>query len=255
MNIINSLNHSLNHSKIPPPPPNLNLRIWYKFVGNVNNSAPNYLSSNNGTVVIKSKGSQTQAIINPTLPNSNTTVQYMDTFVGGGNSFGSYSYINLGTISTLTLSQGFTISLWVYSTKTSSDIGDSFIIALNNLSGALSVGNYNNNISIMQAAGPSYNLYIFNGACSFTMSSNLWNYLCITLNSSNKINVYLNGTTILSNITNPYYPTSTSFINNSLGYYIPAGAHKSFAGKMADFRLYNSVLTEAQIGNIYAGYA
>ena len=248
MNIINSLNHY----KILPP--SLNLRIWYKFAGNLTNSAPNYLGSNNGTVFNRSTGSQTQANINPTLPNSNTTVQYMDTFVGGGTSSGSYSYINLGTISNLTLSQGFTISLWIYSTKTSSNIGDSFIFALNNLSSALSNGNYNNNISIMQASGTSYNLYIFNGSHSFTMSSNVWNYLCITLNSSKKINVYLNGTTISSNITTPYYPTSTSFTNNSLGYYIPAGAHNSFDGKMADFRLYNSVLTEAKIGNIYAGY-
>ena len=248
MNIINSLNHY----KILPP--SLNIRIWFKFAGNLTNSAPNYLGSNNGTVVNGSTGSQTQAIINPTLPNSNTTVQYMDTFVGGGTSSGSYSYINLGTILNLTLSQGFTISLWIYSTKTSSNIGDSFIFALNNKNSNLSIGNYNNSISIMQASGTAYNLYIFNGSHSFPMSSNVWNYLCITLNSSKKINVYVNGTTIFSNITTPQYPTSSSFINNSLGYYIPAGAHNSFNGKMADFRLYNSVLTEAKIGNIYAGY-
>ena len=47
--------------------------------------------------------------------------------------------------------------------------------------------------------------------------------------------------------------TSTTFTNNSLGYYAPANAHNSFRGNMADFRFYNTVLTAAEIAAVYNG--
>lgn len=228
------------------------LKIWYKFAGNLTNSAPNFSGSNNGTVVSGGSGSQSQTGISPALSNGNTSTAYMDIFNGGGTSSGTYSYINLGSISGLTLSQGFTICFWAYSTKSGG--GDSYIFALNN--SGISGGNYANGLCIAQSSANAYKNYIFNNYTgnAFTMNSNSWQHLCITINSSNIYNVYVNGTNVLSNITNPYsYPTSTSFTANSLGYYSPAGPHNSFVGNMADFRLYNTVLLPAEIAFVYGG--
>ena len=228
------------------------LRIWYKFAGNVTNSAPNYSGSNNGTIVNGSGATNTQIAVSPAI-SANTSVTTMCTFNGGATSSGAYSFINLQTISSLTLSDGFTICMFIYSTKTSG--GDTYIFALNNP--GISGGTYAGGLCISQSATSPYNKYVFNNAGTtnaVTLTPNTWVHYAVTINSSNLYNVYLNGVLTLSNITNPFsYPTATNFTLNSLGSYSPIGPHNTFKGNMADFRLYNSVLSAGEITAIYNG--
>lgn len=228
------------------------LRIWYVFSGNVNNSAPSYLGSNNGTIVNGTGATNTQVAISPTIT-ANTTVTTMCTFNGGGTSSGAYSFINLQTISGLVLSQGFTICMYIYSTKNSG--GDTYIYALNNQ--GVSGGTYAGGLCISQSATSPYNKYVFNNGGvtnAATIPPNTWVHYAVTLNSNNVYNVYLNGVLTLSNITNPYsYPTATNFTLNSLGSYTPIGPHNTFKGNMADHRFYNCVLTAEEVYAIYNG--
>ena len=230
------------------------LKIWYKFNSNLTNSAPSFAGSNNGTVVNGSGATNTQVAISPAL-SANSTVTTMCTFNGGGTSGGAYSYINLQTISGLVLSQGFTICMFIYSTKSSG--GDSYIFNLNNTSGNVANGIFTNGICISQPSVPTYNKYVFNNygnTPAIVISPNTWTHLAITLNSSNIYNVYINGVINLAPQTNPYaYITATTFTNNSLGYYAPANAHNSFRGNIADFRFYNTVLTATEISAVYNG--
>lgn len=228
------------------------LRIWYKFVGNVTNSAPNYSGSNNGTIVLGAGATNTQVAVSPVI-SANTSITNMNTFNGGGTSSGNYSFIDLQTISSLTLSQGFTICMFIYSTKNSG--GDTYILALNNQ--GVSGGNYPGGLCISQSANTPYDKYVFNNGGvtnAATITPNTWVHYAVTINSSNVYNVYLNGVLTLANITNPYsYPTATNFTINSLGSYSPAGPHNTFKGNMADYRLYNTVLTAGEINAIYIG--
>ena len=132
------------------------LKIWYKFNSNLNNSAPSFVGSNNGTVVNGSGATNTQVAISPALT-ANSTVKTMCTFNGGGTNGGAYSYINLQTISGLVLSQGFTICMFIYSTKR-----DSYIFNLNNTSGNVANGIFTNGICISQPSVATYNKYVFN---------------------------------------------------------------------------------------------
>ena len=112
-------------------------RIWYTFAGNVNNSAPSYIGSNNGAILNGAGATNTQVAVSPVI-SANNSITNMNTFNGGGTSSGNYTFINLQTLSSLTLSQGFTICMFIYSTKTSG--GDTYILALNNP--GVSGGNY-----------------------------------------------------------------------------------------------------------------
>ena len=228
------------------------LRIWYTFAGNVNNSAPSYIASNNGAIVNGADATNTQVAVSPVI-SANSSITNMNTFNGGGTSSGNYSFINLQTLSSLTLSQGFTICIFIYSTKNSG--GDTYILALNNQ--GVSGGNYAGGLCISQSTNSPYNKYVFNNGGvtnAATIPPNTWTHYAVTINSSNVYNVYLNGVLTLSNITNPFsYPTATNFTLNSLGSYSPAGPHNTFKGNMADYRLYNSVLTVEEINAIYIG--
>ena len=230
------------------------LRIWYKFNSNLTNSAPSFLGSNNGTIVSGSNATNTQIAISPVI-SGNSSISNMNTFNGGGTNGGNYTYINLQTISGLVLSQGFTICMYIYSTKTSG--GDSYIFNLNNTSGNVANGIFTNGICISQPSVATYNKYVFNNygnTPAIVIPPNTWTHLAISLSASNIYNVYINGVINLSSQTNPYaYVTATTFTNNSLGFYAPAGPHNSFRGNMADFRFYNTVLTAEEINAIHIG--
>ena len=230
------------------------LKIWYKFNSNLTNSAPSFLGSNNGTVINGPGATNTQVAISPAIT-ANSNITNMCTFNGGGTNGTNYTYINLQTISGLVLSQGFTICMYIYSTKTSG--GDTYIFNVNNTSGNVADGIFTNGICISQCTVPTYNKYVFNNygnTPAIVIPPNTWTHLAISLNASNIYNVYINGVINLSNQTNPYgYVTSTTFTNNSLGYYAPANAHNSFRGNMADFRFYNTVLTAGEVTSIYNG--
>ena len=210
------------------------LRIWYTFAGNLTNSAPSFSGSNNGTIVSGPGATNTQVAISPVI-SANSSISNMNTFNGGGTSSGNYTFINLQTLSSLTLSQGFIICIFIYSTKTTG--GDAYILALNN-QGVSKNGTYAGGLCISQSANSPYNKYIFNNGGvtnAATIPPKTWVHYAVTINSSNVYNVYLNGVLTLSNITNPFsYPTSATFTLNSLGSYSPPGPHNTFKGNIAD---------------------
>jgi hypothetical protein len=258
MNTLSTLQSTITKSSksipvvIPYPVQPTKLRLWYKFAGNINNSAPNYSTVNHATAVNGGSGSQTQSSISPALPNGNTSTAYMNTFAGGGSSSGSYSYMNLYSMSGLVLTQGLSYSFWIYSTKTGG--GDTYIMAMN--LPQIQSGNFDGGFAIANPSGSLYQNYIFNyyTGNNFQMLVNTWQHCTVTINSSNIYNVYVNGTKVLNNITNVgVYPTSSTFNGNSLGSYSPIGPHNTLTGRLADFRFYNTVLTDAEIGYIYAG--
>ena len=157
------------------------LKIWYKFAGNLTNLAPSFGGSNNGTIVNGTGATNKQVAISPTI-SANSSVTTMCTFNGGGTYTGAYSYINLQTISSLVLSQGFTICMYLYSTKTSG--GDSYILNLNNTSDNVSNGIFTNGICISQPSVPTYNKFVFNNYGdnpAIVIPPNTWTHLAITL--------------------------------------------------------------------------
>jgi hypothetical protein len=237
------------------PPLSASLIIWNKFNGNLNNSAPNYIGTNNGTYITSGGGTQTQTTISPALSN-NTTVTNMNIFNGGGSPGGLITYIDYGTISNVVLSKGFSICMFIYNTKTSG--GDSYIYTLNQTASNISAPNFNGGFCICQVSNSTYRSFTFNNyglTNSVTINQNTWTHYCVTINSSNIYNVYLNGVLTVTNQTNPgTYPTSTTFTNNLFGWYGNGGAgHNSFQGNIADYRLYNTVLTATEILGIYNG--
>lgn len=246
----------INTSKVTPPPSlSSYLIIWNKFNGNLNNSAPNNIGKYNGTANNLYGGTQNTATISPALSN-NSSVTYMNVFNGGGSPGGPITYIDYGTISGLVLSQGFSICMFIYNTKTSG--GDSYIYTLNETAANISSPNFNGGFSICQVSNSTYKSFTFNNygtTNSVTINQNTWTHYCVTINSSNVYNVYLNGVLTVSGKTNPgTYPISTTFTNNLLGWYGTGGAgHNSFKGNIADYRLYNTVLTADQISGIYNG--
>ena len=245
-----SKNKVVNQSSLLSP----YLIVWYKFNGNLNNSAPNNLGKNNGTAISTGGGSQTLTTISPSLSN-NTTITNMCIFNGGGTSGGLVTYIDYGTISNLILSQGFTICMFIYNTKTSG--GEAYIHILNQTASNIGNGNFDGGMNIYQNPFNAYRTFGFNnyGSVNYaTINQNTWAHFAVTLKTNNTYSVYLNGVLTLSNLTNVgTYPTSTTFTNNLLGWYSPGGGHNSFKGNIADYRLYNTNLTGDQILAIYNG--
>ncbi len=147
-----------------------------------------------------------QVTVSPALT-ANNAVTTMCTFSEGGTGSGAYTYVNLGTISSFILSQGFLICMFMYSTKTSG--GDTYIMNLNNTSGNISNnGIFTGGICISQPSVATYNKHVFDNYSNTpakVLPPNTWTHLAITLNASNIYNVYINGVISLSTRTNSYY--------------------------------------------------
>jgi len=106
----------------------------------------------------------------------------------------------------------------------------------------------------------SVNLYISGGSMSAAynniqnvggsvgVSVGTWYHAVITVNASNGLTLFVNGSQVGSTI------TQTPSINGlMIGSIKDGGASYAFSGYLDDYRIYNRVLTGTEIGQIYAG--
>ena len=83
---------------------------------------------------------------------------------------------------------------------------------------------------------------------SYSISTGTWYYAVITVNSSNGLTLFVNGSQVGSTI------TQTPSINGlMIGNVQDGGGSYAFSGYLDDYRLYNRVLSGGEISAIYAG--
>jgi hypothetical protein len=87
------------------------------------------------------------------------------------------------------------------------------------------------------------------GNTGFTVTNNVWTHIVITVNSSNVVNVYFNGSLLRSNITvaGSYPGTASGRIGG-----VPVGnGGSNINGYIDEFKIYNKILTQAEVTAIY----
>jgi hypothetical protein len=165
----------------------------------------------------------------------------------GGNNTISLPSLTIG-------SAGFSISFWFYQTSSNAN---PVVVQLNSYQSSTNsimiwLNNGGSNITLNFATNS--NVY------NVTLSTNTWYHLAITSDSSPvysggglAVNIYLNGSLVTFNVKNittyPFNNTSFtgSFIGKSdYGYY--------FIGYLDDFRIYNRLLTGAEVAFLYYNY-
>jgi ribosomal protein L31 len=89
---------------------------------------------------------------------------------------------------------------------------------------------------------------IQNVGASYSISTGTWYYAVITVNSSNGLTLFVNGSQVGSTI------TQTPSINGlMIGNVQDNGGSYAFSGYLDDYRIYNRVLSGGEISAIYAG--
>jgi hypothetical protein len=187
--------------------------IWYRMEGNVTNSGSG--SGFDGTLV--------------------GTASYDSTvFKRGSQSLlsNTSSYISIPTLSLNTYTNGLTIAFWFYRSGTGTE---TFLTFGNDTMKIISFG-----------TGTQYSMYFeiagYNIIYTFT-TINTWNHFAITLtystNNTSTWKLYIDGI-LNSTYTNKPYPTTT-YSTNSIG---------QITGYMDDFRIYQNVLSDAEILNV-----
>lgn len=88
-----------------------------------------------------------------------------------------------------------------------------------------------------------------NGNTGFDITNNVWTHIAVSVNSSNVVNVYINGVLLRSNITvaGSYPGTASGRIGG-----VPVGnGGCNLNGYIDEFKIYNKVLTQAEVTAIY----
>ena len=187
--------------------------IWYRMEGNATNSGSG--SGFDGTLV--------------------GTASYDSTvFKRGSQSLlsNTSSYISIPTLALNTYTNGLTIAFWFYRSGTGTE---TFLTFGSDAMKIISFG-----------TGTQYNMYFeiagYNIIYTFT-TINTWNHFAITLtystNNTSTWKLYIDGI-LNSTYTNKPYPTTT-YSTNSIG---------QITGYMDDFRIYQNVLSDAEILNV-----
>jgi len=149
------------------------------------------------------------------------------------------SYISIPTVS-LNTASGLTIAFWFYRTGVGTEIFAFFNNGTSTQS-SFQINSFGN--------GTNYNMYF--GFANWSTNSfytypsiNVWNHFAVTLtysaNNTSTHKVYANGVlrSTVSNVPYPSFPSS----NNRVG---------QIQGYTDDFRIYQKVLTDADITNVY----
>lgn len=143
--------------------------------------------------------------------------------------------------SSYSLTTPFSVSVWFNPTNTNAGS----LLSTYNSTGitAYSVNLYINAGSMSAA----YN-NIQNVGASTSLTVGTWYHAVITMNASNGLSLFVNGSQVGSTI------TQTPSINGlMIGSIKDGGASYAFSGYMDDYRIYNRVLTGTEISAIYAG--
>ena len=157
---------------------------------------------------------------------------------------GVSDYLDCGDLTFLNSASAFSISVWIKSDSTNS----LDYICSKNLS--------NNRIHI----SISYNIMYFNvsngtntyGTVPFTSTD--WNHISLVFNgsgtgNSNKLKAYINGEE--QSLTFTGTTPSTTANLSGIAFQIGRRDNEYFSGKMCDFKIFNTALTEAQVQELY----
>ena len=194
---------------------NENLKAWYKFNDYLDSSGNNYNLVSTST----------------TLSNGIVTFN------------GSTSYLS-GTIATLP--SGFSVSFWAYRTAAISGTGFVFFIL-----GA--TGTANQSCQVYCNASGNYCIDYWEGggllsSSVYTTDINTWIHFVMVINGTTTRTLYRNGVSIATGT-----PTGTLSMNTSISIGKGNGGQLYFTGSIDDLRFYNSVLTAAQVSELYTG--
>jgi len=216
------------------------------------------LTSTNGNQLYNSAISQYDATLvsstvnYPTInnpgPNKNIPSIYLN------QSQQQYISINPYTTS----SNGLSFSLWFNLTNPSSSQNYSLFNFSNGSSGQyisaeLSYNSSTSNISIILSLSGSANgsNNVFSQTYSLG-SSTSWYYITWTLNNNNTWNLYSNGKSLPTpSGSSSSYPVQVYRQNMYIGKQFNTTNPQYFSGYLADFRMYNSVLSQTEITSIY----
>jgi hypothetical protein len=164
---------------------------------------------------------------------------------------GSAQYLTLPTIR-LTQSTGFSISLWVYPYLNN----DGFIFDFRNASGVdnFMFACYNVSSSKKFVFYPYGTDFIFTENNSMTYDK--WNHVCITISPTNFTTIYVDSVSRYSNT--PALPSgNNAFSGDNAKTLAKLGStylgNNGLGGGIDDFRVYQRVLSQAEVSALYAG--
>lgn len=208
-----------------------NAIAWYKLNGNLNDS-----SGNNSNI----------SYIGSTLQYDNTDYKVsFSSIVFSGNNY--LKIQNNGNFSP----DNFTIMFWLYYIQDPNYIRTVLASCYDFTGNPIRPGYY------LYIDGANRRLYIWTNTVAsadpimYLFTSNNWYHIAITLNKSDgKINIYINGSYIVSR-THSYYNNNISYFY--IGYESTWGIINQ-GNKMNDFRLYNRILNENEILYVYNKY-
>jgi len=211
------------------------LVAYYPFTGNANCSIS---SANNGTVSGASLTTDKNSVSNQAYTFTRASSNYIS--VASGNSFES-------------IGNTWSISIWVYPTATG-----------NGYTGIAMQGNTTNFARFGISYDSSYRILVAGGtgasdtkvlATNSAMTSSAWNHIVVThVDSGATCLVYKNGT-LTDTITVPNPTPATDNPNFYIGRWIGGGGTANyFDGKLDELRVYNRVLSGAEVIELYEGY-
>lgn len=153
-----------------------------------------------------------------------------------GTNSGSYRLITIPSINYGT--NGVSVSFWM--NRLGNSANDYHVFALGFL--------------YMWGQGTTNNFQINNVAgTNITLTNNVWNHVVVTVTSANVVNIYVNSTRVITNITasGAYAGTGTGRIGG-----VPVGnGGANLNGYIDEFKVYGKILTQAEVSAIYGDYA
>lgn len=152
----------------------------------------------------------------------------------------------------ISLSYPISIAAWIYPTNVSST-NTQYILSYNTDTGGtaghlLGLGFYGGSALAIWHGGSFVNT-------TTSLSNNTWYHVCATIDSSKKVNVYVNGSNIytatISNIPASTWLTFGARCNSSTGG--SGGASYYYKGKMNDVRVYDHALSAKEVKDLAKG--
>lgn len=205
---------------------------WYKLNGNANDSSD---YANNGTV------------------SSATLTTGQNGLSNTAYSFGAVGYISVTNPIIQKLSTQVTTTAWVYFTTGSSGI---YQFILSRYIGSYEMNKGGANQLRFEVSCSDSTTHRADGSGTFLSSLNTWYFVSTTFDASNgDMTMYINGTPLTVGYVDPHTACGT-LKNTDLNTYLGSrGPWPSFNGSIDDARIYNRVLTQAEINSIYTAGA
>lgn len=240
--MISSISSIQSISKIIPPIPAEKLLLRYDF-------------SYSGTTILDKSGMNRNATlygtnyITPLTSYPNTSLQKKNTYCyslpTSSQAVDSGNYIKLNSSFPVS-SKTFSVSFWILPLNNTST-GDSKVWEI-----------VSEKIHLWRRAyvTPYFGiLFNLNYTTNVTLSIGVWNHIVVNYDSSTmRLSIYQNNTLTYENLTITTSNLFPSFTFPDLIIGRPLSTlHHSFTGNIADFRVYSTVLTTAEINDLYNG--